>query len=304
MGVSLSLLTGFFILRNKPLDHTVSELEVNKKLELDLKKQIFIFDELQVNADLNSNVAFITGVDGSKASFVQRDHLVLRLQAKLLNEEDFAALMAFMSEDPQDQGRHLAFFSLKNNIMSFLIESERYPIHLAAKMIQDMTTPMSNQVWREYIAQYVPDLIAKFDSKSKAYANITNQLIDALWEVTSEKKGALAGTSLLGLHKLKKNHPQINRSELAERTSYIAQNNEYDVATRMGAVRLLDEKNIDGVKQIAFDESESVSLRMAAIHKANQLSNGDSLFQEELRQTFLESGSDKRLQLVVKNLIK
>ena len=304
IGVSLSLPIAFLTFKHASKTEIGATQELSQNKKRTLKEQRYLFDELSIADMLNLSVAFITGADGSSASFVQRDQMILRLKPENIDDADYAALMAFMSEEPPGEGRQLAFMSLKNNVMSFLIESDRYPVHLAAKMTQDMTNPNTNQIWREYVAQYVPDLIAKLDVKSAAYSDVTDQLIDALWEASLETKGALAGTALIGLHKLKKTHPQINKSQLAELTANIALDENYESAARMGAIRLVDESQIEAIKQIAFAEASSITLRMAALNQAHSLSKHDSFFEEELRQTFLESSSDKRLTMLVKNLLK
>ena len=258
--------------------------------------------------DISPGILFITGLDHDSTRYVERNRMVNRLDFKKIQEVDLLALINFLDQKPPGEGTQLAFHSLKNDIMSHLIDTGRYQGHLAHKMIQDMTNDQTHPVWREYIAQYIPDLIAAIDLNDVQNVKQIDALIDALWQVSEEPIGALAGSAILGLHELSKDLAQIDSKRLNELIADMALSSNFEPASRMGAVDLLrQEKNRESLptlKELCFDDAESTTLRMAAINAAYHLSDQDEIFKQELRAMNHNEDLDSRLQTVIKKLVK
>ena len=258
--------------------------------------------------DINASVKFITAQGGSSGEFVQRNLLLHKLELKHLQEQDLIALLNFLKQEPTGEGRHLAFHSLKNDIMSLLIESGHLQEQLAATMLDDMKNQEAHAVWREYIVQYTPDLIAAIDLNHAAAVNQSDQLIKALWQVSTETSGALAGTALLSLHALSHDFTPRDSLKLNQLIKQVALSPDTAAASRMGAVDLLRQvKAVDSLpelKELCFDDNESATLRMSAINATYHLSGQDELFKQELQVLYQEDDLDPRLQSVIKNLIK
>ena len=254
---------------------------------------------------VSETFAFIIGNEEPDGNLITRNRVILNMDPlKKYDDDDIRALIDFISQKAPGDGKQLAYHSLKNDAMSFLIETGLFREEICEQLLQTISDPQVHQVWREYIAQYLPDLYNKFDQQDQYQIKI----IDSLKEASQEPNGALAGSALMGLQKLQLESEAISQSEVIEIASQVLEDDRVDAAARMGAIAVLSEyQNSDSfslLNDIALDSSQSVTLRMSAINAAFRLQNRDQNWLADFQNNFDLENEDKRLLMVINNLKK
>jgi hypothetical protein len=297
-----ALASVYFITKNEPAQQKLSNSP--KVTQLTSLRQHLLRPHKRPSSEA---FAFVTGAVNRNDNLISRDRIILNMDPQAVyEEEDLRILIDFIAEPAPGEGSQLAYHSLKNNTMSFLIETEQFQEELAEQMLSTMQNPETHQVWREYIAQYLPDLYAKLDPSNSL--DLHNQIIDALSSSTEETVGALAGTALMGLQKLQKTTGLISEDKVIELASQILNNPQIEVASQMGSIVVLADYDhpevYETIHGIALDPNESITLRMAAINSAYRLQGKDQQWLNDFQQNFDPEQSDKRLLMVINNLIK
>jgi len=265
---------------------------------------------IEVKTEENSSegvspvIKIITGREASDLHWVERNELLLQLKSKHLSVGDILALREFLDEQPGKEGGNLAFHSLKNDTLQLLIEDGRFSTELGEKMINYLLEDDEHQVWREYVAQFIPQFFGKNLSVHQRLLpegeKLSKDLLDSLWYVSDETEGSVAGTSILSLIDLSKKG-YVEEDKVMQKAESVALNNSMTSSSRMGAVFILgkygNSHQAQNLINLVFDNSSSITLRMSAIQSAGKLSNGDEEFIQRLEENFINNEiADKRLK--------
>lgn len=256
---------------------------------------------------VHSTLAFVLGADKENTNLIARNRMILRMDPQDdYVDSDLLALIEFIAEPAPGEGSQLAYHSLKNDTLSFLIETGRHQELLNDKMLSVMEDRETHQVWREYIAQYLPDFYVKLDQS--LIGNAQEKIMASLKAMTSEPVGALAGTSLMSLQRIQQETGAITAQEVIELSQRNLNDFNMESAAKMGALAVLTEyqdyNSYEIIEKILMDDNESVTLRMAAINAAYRLQDNHQIWLQDLENNLDLQQSDKRLLMVINNLKK
>jgi hypothetical protein len=259
-------------------------------------------------AELNELISKIVGLSNETISV--RNNIVSKLREQNLSKADFEAIYVFLKTNPLQSGSQLSLHSLKNDLLVFTIDDGRYKENTAQLMIDIINDQGHHEVMREYTLQYIPDYFHKHwlqvrgasKKEKEELSNLDIELQDAfistMFKMLDEKKGPIPGTSLIKLHELSEHFTKIDKVDVENATKLMINDPFMPVSSRMAALSVAAEKQLLEVAPIAeeltFDETISVSLRMAAMHTASTMNTTIS-FIEKLEENFIENESaDKR----------
>jgi hypothetical protein len=251
---------------------------------------------------LSSLTARLLGFTGEK--ILQRNNLVWNLRKEKLQKADFQAILAFLKETPQKDEAHLGLHSLKNDLLTFIIEDGRFKDSTATLMLEIINDPDQHPVMREYVLQYIPDYFEKHwltvkgalrEEKKLTGVDLLFQeiFIKSLWDISESTVGnGLAGTALIDLHELSSDFTKINTEKIAQRTESILQDSSMPDSSRMAAFSVASERGFthlfEKAKNVLFSEQEGLPLRLSALHTASTMAP-DQQFTEKLKKEFIEN---------------
>ena len=265
----------------------------------------------------------LVGFDDS-ISISNRNDMVWDLRKRNLRPEDFRALYTFLKTNPEKDGPQLAWHSLKNDLLVFVIDDGRYKESTAQLMIDIINDPEQHEVMREYTLQYTTDFFERhWVNKSPARGlgpkelsstdqKLQDAMLKTMWNMLDSVQGPIAGTSLIRLNEMGEYIPNISQAKIDKETERMALGNFIPVSSRMAALSVATERKMhhlkDQIADIAFDESVSVSLRMSALHSVSTMEPGEE-FVQKLNEEIINSQNANKLlkraaQMTLKNLKK
>ena len=265
----------------------------------------------------------LVGFDDS-ISISDRNDVVWNLRKRNLRPEDFRAFYTFLKTNPEKDGPQLAWHSLKNDLMVFVIDDGHYKESTAQLMMDIINDPEQHEVMREYTLQYTTDFFERHwvnrsparDLEPKELSSTDQKLQDAMlktmWNMLDSAEGPIAGTSLIRLNELGEYIPNISQAKIDKETERMALENFIPVSSRMAALSVATERKMhhlkDQIADIAFDESVSVSLRMSALHSVSTMEPGEE-FIERLSKDLINNQKANKLvkraaELALKKLQK
>ena len=307
----------FFIGQNTEADlegksFTHTPVRANKRItktipELKLPSIEFVMPAVDAVDELTAKIVGLTEQDTMK-----RNDLVWSLRDKNLNEQDFKAFYAFLLSTPEQEGPQLSYHSLKNDLLTFVIDDGRFKESTAKLMLEIMRDTTQHEVMKEYTIQYVPDYFEKHwinvsgairkekENLSEVEKSLQVAFVNTMWNMLEEKSGPIPGTALIRLHELSETFSIIDQKELQRSTEEMIQDLSMPVSSRMAALNVASERKFSQVFSIAerllFDDQNPTMLRMAALNTAFKLAP-DERFSEQIKISFIENEeSNKRLK--------
>ena len=256
---------------------------------------------------LSPLTARLLGFTGEK--ILQRNDLVWNLKKEKLQKADFQAILAFLKEKPQKDGAHLGLHSLKNDLLTFIIEDGRFKDLTATLMLEIINDPDQHPVMREYVLQYIPDYFEKHWLTVKGALREEKKLtgidllfqetfIKSLWDISeSTAENGIAGTALVDLHELSSDFTKINLEQIAQRTESLLDDSAMPDSSRMAAFSVASERGLTHLfkkaEDVLFSEQEGIPLRLSALHTASTMAP-DQQFTEKLKKEFIENKQANR----------
>lgn len=309
-------ITAFFLGRNSTGAHSVMEkparpVRAVKRTPIKIPElNLPVLENTMPAIDqLDDLIQKLVGFDGS-ISISERNDMVWDLRKRNLGPEDFRALYTFLKTNPEQDGPQLAWHSLKNDLLVFVIDDGRFKESTAQLMIDIINDPEQHEVMREYTLQYTTDFFERHwvnkspsrEVESKELSSIDQKLQDAMlktmWNMLDSQKGPIAGTSLIRLSELAEYMPTISQAKIDKETERMVIENYSPVSSRMAALSVASERKMHHLKNqiadIAFDESVSVSLRMSALHSASTMEPGEE-FIEKLSKNLINNQKANKL---------
>ena len=125
---------------------------------------------------------------------------------------------------------------------------------------------------------------------------------DALWNALGERENSNAGTALLGLDKLSRNHPEFDRQEIDAAMVDLAGDDQASVANRIMALRMCGERGnvqaLETIRNLARN-GDTTMLRCAAIATLGELGTEEDL---ALLETYAAC-TDERIRRIARNAL-
>ena len=249
---------------------------------------------------ISQAVAIIVGLDPRAAHYNDRVKAMRQL-TRHLSSDDCQALQLFLAGGSSGQSalRPLEFAGLKNDVLGVLLRQERVPDGVS-RLVLDMYRDKTNEgTWRTYCLQY---MVTCYDALAAPSTTDTNaaaerqEIADACRGAVAEKGNPDAGTALLCMETISRNHPEFDRGKLADAAAALAIDETCGEATRitaLGVCATMGKTAILPVAKALAQTGETVPLRMAATAAVGDLGGGDDA--ELLRS--LATDGDKRIAL-------
>ena len=125
---------------------------------------------------------------------------------------------------------------------------------------------------------------------------------ESLWNALGERENSNAGTALLGLDKLSRNHAEFDRQEIDAAMVDLAGDDQASVANRITALRMCGERGnvqaLETARNLARN-GDTTMLRCAAIATLGELGTEEDL---ALLETYAAS-TDERIRRIVRNAL-
>ena len=261
--------------------------------------------------ELDEVIQKLVGFDSSISISVRND-IVWDLRKRNLRPEDFRALYTFLKTNPEKDGPQLAWHSLKNDLLVFVIDDGRFKESTAQLMIDIINDPEQHPVMREYTLQYTTDFFERHwvnqspgrKVEPKEISSIDKQLQDAMlktmWNMLDSQEGPIAGTSLIRLSELAEYLPTVSQARIDKEIERMALENFIPVSSRMAALSVATTRKMhhlkDEIANIAFDETSSISLRMSALHSVSTMNPGEDFIDRISKELINNQNANKLLK--------
>lgn len=248
--------------------------------------------------NLSPAVRVAIGLDGDRKDYNAREK-ALRQLTRQLPAEDVKGLLLFLDLQTREQ-KDLdlrRFSAIKNDILDILSRQDQPPPGLGSQLVKMYRDTGHDNVWRDYCIQY---LAGSYDA-TKATGVETNEpdmtrkeIEKAYWEALTEKDKTIAGTALLAVERLSRNHAEFDRKKVEEAALALATDERCGEASRITALRvcaMMNKAEALPSAKIVAQTGESVTLQMAAIATVGDLGGREDV---ELLKSMARS-SEKRI---------
>ena len=226
----------------------------------------------------------------------------MRKLTRHLQAEDVTALCAFL-ESPLSGDKFLKpgeLNALKNDVLGVLLTQEKPPSGLGRQVVAMSRDVGQDGVWRDYCVQYLFDCYEALKPTGVATnePDVTRKAIEsACQDALGEKDTTIAGTALLTMDRLSKNHAEFSHKMLGDKALTLATDETCSEATRITALRLcgtIGKPEVLPVARMLAQSGDTIMLQAAAIATIGDL--GQPRDTELL--TSLAGSKEKRIQKV------
>ncbi|RKX38561.1 MAG: hypothetical protein DRP64_15505, partial [Verrucomicrobia bacterium] len=253
-------------------------------------------------------------------------------------QQDIAVLKDFLvAEIPADvKIPRGAYNSIRNDLYEVLLRQKEMPEGLGDLLTGVVNNPDQDGMWRNYCIQFMApcyerltteytentegDLATKNTKEHEERTSVNpvassvaggeiaelKAVRESLWNALDERDNSNAGTALLGLDKLSRNHPEFEREQIDAAMLDLASDNEASVANRITALRLCGERGNDQALETAralAQNGDTTMLRCAAIATLGELGTEEDL---ALLETYAASADERiqRIQRIAQNSLE
>lgn len=247
---------------------------------------------------MSEPIRILLGLEGDPRRYNDRTRALNKLTRRIAGD-DLKALRLFLEFKANDQKElsPIEFNALKNDVMDILLRQDRIPEGLGRQFAGMAQDPEWDDVWRDYCLQYLPqcyDAVMK-DGTTPQTADERQVLTNACWSALAERGKTLPGTALLGLERMSRKYPEVDRQIVGDKAVELAADEQCLEASRITSLRIcgmLGRKEALPSARVLAQAGETIPLRMAAIATVGDL--GDPTDIDAL--TALSSDAEKRLQ--------
>lgn len=194
-----------------------------------------------------------------------------------LNGNDLSALYPFLTSLPGPMENNLGGLRvIKNDLLNALEEQSIAPSGLTRLMVEMYRNPAQDLIVRDYALQH---LATWAEQGAKDEPGARDEIRRELTDATSESN-SLAGTALLGLHRLGQPESPSQAKALDDIALRLANSTKTDLTTRMAAIQVCAERKIvralPAIKALAEGQTP-LCLRLSAIAALGELGGIDEL---------------------------
>lgn len=199
----------------------------------------------------------------ANASITERLSLANRL-SRDLNEQQLTALYGFLRALPSSAEKNLSALNLlKNNLINRLQDQSRVPAGLSDALVEIWRNRSQDSVARDYALQH---LVTWSEQGSGDAKDSAVKIKAVLWEAAREDN-SLAGTALLGLHRLV-GRSGSDGSAISRTALQLLSSPSKSAASRITAIQICAEREffqaLPAIQTLAANEGNT-ALRISAI---------------------------------------
>jgi len=259
---------------------------------------------------ISDAVKTIIGMD---AGYKERLEAMRNLALEI-SPEDLVALKGFLAA-PMPEGLAISLIgynSIRNDVMDILLQAQSLPEGIGQLLVDIYSNPRQDEIWRNYSIQFMAPF---YERQSKDVGSMPSSgdsvpLIDelklveeTLWKALEERDNSNAGTALLGLDKLSRNHPEFDRKQIDAAMLDLASDDQASVANRITAIRMCGEQGNTHALETARNLAQNgdiTMLRCSAIATLGDLGTEDDLV---LLETYAAS-ADERIRNIAQQALE
>ena len=244
--------------------------------------------------------------DGKKHNYATLLAQIGKLD-KDLSPADTAALMdmlAWPNDRFPEKMRPIEINAVKNDVLDKLLRQDTLPDGLGLHMVEMAQNADTDPVWRDYCVQFMTplyerragELAVKPHKENYSVQNHFAELSavrEAMLQALEERDNTLAGTALIGLENLSRNHDGFDREMITAKAVEITTDEMASMESRLTALRLASqvsmghgaesmEQTADAARMLA-QTGESVYMRSAAIVTLGEIGSNED---RELLEAF------------------
>lgn len=206
----------------------------------------------------------------------QRLGLVNELEDNL-KPEAIVVLYDFLKSTPKSGEINLTGLRvLKNDLLNVLRNQIVAPEHLTDVLIEIFHDKNQDGVIRDYAIQH---LVCWYQQEGIQSLQTKETIVQVLGEALGGG-GSIAGTALLGLHRLSALDSLVNYHEINEQALNLALSDQTHLATRITAIQVCGERNLGDALpmiQLVAQSTEHTSLRLSAIAALGYLGGSEQI---------------------------
>ena len=203
---------------------------------------------------------------------LHQENMATRLKAvkalgKNLTRAEIEALFAFLLAPGQKT------FSLQNDVIHALRQQATPPDDLLPVLRDLHRDSQQDLVSRDYALQH---LVAEYQ-KNTTNA-VAHQIPEVLWEALGETNSSIAGTALLGLHRLCDVDPSLDSNQVSQAALQLTQEGATGELARITALQVCAQRGLQEALPTAralAREGASLALRISAIAAVGDLGGKD-----------------------------
>ena len=208
-----------------------------------------------------------------------------------LSRGEVDAFYTFIKSAPAPGEKDLpGLYGVKNDLLNVLRQQSTPPANFTGTLLDIYNDPSQDVVMRDYAIQH---LVPWYEEGALDMPDARDKIRDVLRRAANETN-SIAGTALLGMHRLSATDSNFSSDEINALASTHALSAHVHPATRLTAIQICAERGIKTVLpkiESLPDTSRCLPVRLAAIAAIGQLGGKDNI--EALRQ--LEAGQEPSL---------
>ena len=221
--------------------------------------------EQRISASFSSALRLIANPERNIRKRLEAVH---RLSATL-DSQEIAGLYAFLKARPTQEKNLAGMRYLKNEILTVLRTQSVAPANLAELMIEISADAKQDLVTRDYALQH----LALWGVDQAQQPGVTGKIQEA-FKMRGQETSSLAGTALLGLHRLTSPGQTAPGREVSLLALKMAGSSEMPIPARVTAIAICSERGVAEVlpfvEALAQNEGPT-SLRISAIGALGRL---------------------------------
>jgi hypothetical protein len=196
----------------------------------------------------------------------------LQALARPLGREDVQAIYESLRDGGQHpgtlpSGEHV----LQNELMTLLARQEPPPADLVQELCALSRNPAQDAVTRDYALQ---QLVGCSLQPTNRFGGDRARAHEALWDALAERGGTLAGTALLGLHRIAPRDQSFDTNRLNTAALALAVDSTASPLARTAALQVCAQRRLQAALPMATDLARGtagLTLRAAAIAAVGEL---------------------------------
>jgi len=248
---------------------------------------------LLVAFSVSSSFASENTVLNSTRGYVERRTAVARMSETLSSASVRGMIDFVKNPGPQRAVSGEELDTLRNDVLDKLLGQRLLPPGLSRIVLGIVENQNEEAVWRDYVLQKVPQLVARQASDPE----FQKEMVGAVKKLAAEKKHSFSGTALIALERMSRGEiGHVGREEVARIAIGVASSATHSAINRQTALQVAGACNAPGSAVLARmwlgDTSQPVNMRAAAAAVLGQTGGSGDL--EQL--TVLGRSGDTRLR--------
>ncbi len=195
----------------------------------------------------------------------------VRAMSEDLSRTEINTLYLFVKTRPEETDyKPPGVHALKNDILNTLRRQTIPPVGLSDLLAGIYNDPKQDVVIRDYAIQH---LVAWYEQGTCENAAAKSTILGVLSKAVGDQT-SIAGTALLGLHRLTAVDPALDGKTIEELALNLAESNETSPAVRIAALQVCAERSVTSalpVAEVLAQKSTNIALQISAIAALGRL---------------------------------